>query len=188
MNMPMHIMAKPAQMATGTLSSSIWEIGCSSEGGAFSGNTDEQNHAVQDRKSQGIPRQAEDERKDRDLADDNRVIGMFQEAIRTALHQRRSGQDDDAGGPAFSQGGQHPDAQNLKSSEKRQPAPLDRAIPGEPPQPTGFQENEVPRTRLPQPSFFPSPRRPRLRFLCQPTNKIEKKLTFDTKISLTSPN
>ena len=62
MNMPTHIMAKPAQAAGGTLSVPVWEMGCTLKRGVFGVYANGQYKKIKCRKYQRIPGQAENKR------------------------------------------------------------------------------------------------------------------------------
>jgi hypothetical protein len=70
----------------------------------------------------------------RDLADHHQIIGMPDEAVRAAIHQRFAGHDDNPGGPAIAQRSQHPDATGLYQGEQSEEGEIDRPARRQPPQ------------------------------------------------------
>src|SRR4051812_25445176 len=80
------------------------------KGAIFLANADRQHGSVdQAEEDREIP-EAEHERKNGDLGDDDPVIRVIHKTVRSAADQRRAGKDDDPRRPSRTQGSDDPDA------------------------------------------------------------------------------
>ena len=80
----------------------------------FGADADRQNDGVQGAEDERDLPQAEDDGEDRDLADDDQIVGVIDETVGSSADKRSPGFDDDARGPALTERADDPDPAGLK--------------------------------------------------------------------------
>ena len=130
MNMPTHIMAKPIGVETNAgldeARSSVADMSRPGQRRTLVANPNGQQDRIRDRGDERQPREAEAERQNSDLSDNDKVVWVREDTIRPVRDQRRIRKDDDPRGPTRSKRHERPAAEKLERQKDREPSRIHR--------------------------------------------------------------